>query len=141
MSDGEIPLPELIVDPQATAEVRAVAEAYLPHFLTGQRAPHDLYAWPVSTWHAATDTRTVIDAPPSQARLREVLPDLHHDDVAVHVHARGFVIQATVVATVDGAVRRLPTVLVVHVEGGRITGFDEYADSVTAKPFHEALAN
>ena len=141
MAEGGAPLPELVVDPHATAEVRAVAEAYLPHFLSGQRAPHDLYAWPVSTWHAATDTRTVIDAPPSQARLREVLPDLHHEDVAVHVHARGFVIQATVVATVDGEVRRLPTVLVVHVEDGRITRFDEYADSVSAAPFRAALTN
>lgn len=141
MPDGGTPLPDLVVDVEATAEVRAVAEAYLPYFLAGRRAPEHLYAWPVSTWHAATDTRTVIDAPPSQARLRDVLPDLHHEDVAVHVHARGFVIQATVVATVDGEVRRLPTVLVVHVAGGRITGFDEYADSVTARPFHEALAN
>jgi ketosteroid isomerase-like protein len=141
MSDREVPLPELVVDPQATAEVRAVAEAYLPHFLNGRRAPDHLYAWPVSTWHAATDTRTIIDAPPSQARLREVLPDLHHEDVAVHVHARGFVVQATVVATVDGEVRRLPTVVVVHVADGRITGFDEYADSVTAGPFREALTN
>jgi ketosteroid isomerase-like protein len=141
MTGGEGPLPDLVVDAEATAEVRAIAEAYLPHFLSGRRAPDRLYAWPVSTWHAATDTRTVIEAAPSQARLREVLPDLHHQDVAVHVHARGFVIQATVVATVDGEVRRLPTVLVVHVDGGKITGFDEYADSVSATPFREALTN
>jgi len=46
-----------------------------------------------------------------------------------------------VVATVDGEARRLPTVLVVRVQDGKITDVDEYADSVTAQTFREALAN
>ena len=133
--------PELVVDPDATASVREVAEAYLPHFLSGQRAPDDLYRWPLTTWHAATDTRTEIRHEPSQARLRAVLPDLHHEEVRVHVHARGFVIQATVVATVNDDPVRLPVAVFVHVEDGRITGFDEYADRLAARPFQELLAS
>lgn len=135
----EVAPPELVVDPEATERARAVAEEYLPYFLSGRRAPAHLYATLVSTWHAATDTSTTVDKPPSQARLREILPDLHHTDVKVHVHARGFTIQATVVATIDGQEHHANTALFVAVEDGRITGFEEYADTVQSRPFRDAL--
>ena len=117
------------------ATVQAVADRHVPAFLAGERADDALYAWPVSTWHAATDTTTKVTEPPSQARLRALVPDLHHDDVRVDVHEGGYAIRATVVGTVDGAEVRVHTAVFVTVVEGRITRFDEYADAAQAAPF------
>lgn len=123
----------------ALAAVQAVADRHVPAFLAGERADDDLYAWPVSTWHAATGTTTQISEPPSQARLRAVVPDLRHEDVRVDVHAGGYVIRATVVGTVEGAEVRVHTAVFVTVVDGRITRFDEYADAAQAAPFVDVL--
>ncbi len=129
----------VVVDPAATATVADVARRWVPAFLAGRRAPADVYAEHVVTWHAATGTETVVDGAPSQERLRALVPDLAHEDVRVDVHATGFVVRATVVGTVHGAVVRVPTALFVTVGEGRITRFEEYADSRSAAPFARLL--
>jgi ketosteroid isomerase-like protein len=78
---------------------------------------------------------------PSGARARSAIPDLHHEDVRLHVHGGGFVLQVTAVGTApDGAPIRVPSCLVVTVRDGRITRFEEYADSAAAGPVLTAVA-
>lgn len=127
------------IDPETTARVAEVARAWVGPFLAGQRAPAELYADGVVTWHAATGTTTPLGSRPSGARLRDAIADLHHEDVRLHVYADGFTLQATVVGTVSGTELRLPVVLIATVVDGRITRFEEYADSASAAPFAAAL--
>jgi uncharacterized protein len=127
------------IDPAATAVVADVARAWVGPFLAGERAPAALYAEEVTTWHAATGTTTPLGERPSGARLRDAIPDLRHEDIRLHVHADGFTLQATVVGTVSGTELRLPVVLIATVVDGRITRFEEYADSASAAPFAAAL--
>lgn len=122
-------------------DVRNVAERWLPAFLAGERADASLYADRVVTWHNIGEHETVLEAPPSAARARRAIPDLHHEDVRLHVHDGGFVLQATAVGTApDGTAIRVPSCLVVTVEDGRIARFEEYADSAAAAPIVAAIA-
>ncbi len=124
------------------AQVSAVAEKWLPAFLAGERAPSSIYAAEVIVWHNVGESVHVLDAPPSFSRARSVLPDLHHEDVNLQIHDRGFVLQVTTVGTTpDGTAVRVPACLLVTVKDGRITRFDEYADSVAAAPIVAAIEN
>jgi len=118
-------------DPARLAQVAEVARRYLPAFLAGERAPDDLYADGVTAWRNIGEVEEPLSRPPSLARARGVLPELDQQDVRVHVHDRGFVVQAVTV----GHGLRIPSVLLVTVEGGRITRFEQYADSAAAARF------
>lgn len=116
---------------------------WLPAFLDGERGPREVYADHPVTWHAATDTETPIDPEddnPSFARLREVVPDVHHEDTKVEVFDGGWVVQTVTVGTIDGERVRVPACLVVRLDdAGRIARFEEYADTASAAPFIRAL--
>jgi ketosteroid isomerase-like protein len=116
-----------------TRSVAEVAERWLPDFLAGRRAAAELYAPDVTVWHNIGDRSERLAAPPSHARAKAVLPDLHHEDVRLRVGDDHFVLQVVAVATgPEGEPVRVPSCLVVSVEKGRITRFDEYADSAAA---------
>lgn len=120
--------------------VAEVAERWLPAFLAGQRADAELYAAEVVVWHNVGDRAEPLAAPPSHARAKAVLPDLHHEDVRLRVGDDHFVLQLTAVATgPDGSPVRVPSCLVVSVESGQITRFDEYVDSSAAAAVARAL--
>lgn len=120
--------------------VAEVAERWLPAFLAGERADAELYAPEVLVWHNIGERTEPLAAPPSHARAKAVLPDLHHEDVRLRVGEDHFVFQVTAVATgADGTPVRVPTCLVVTVENGQITRFDEYADSAAAAAVAAAL--
>lgn len=128
-------------DRAGLARTRRVADRWLEPFLAGERAPADVYAASVVTWHAATDTETVVSEPPSFARLRAVVPDLRREDVRVEIFAGGIVVQATTVGTVDGTEVRVPVCLIVRLDdAGHIRRFEEYADSARAEPLVRKLA-
>lgn len=121
-------------------QARAVADRWLPAFLAGERAPADVYADRVVTWHAATDTETVVTGRPSFTRLREVVPDLHREDIRTEIFDGGLVVQTTTVGTVDGTQVRVPACLIVRLDDeGRIYRFEEYADRQAAAPFAALL--
>lgn len=123
------------------ADVLAVADVWLPAFLAGERAPASIYAREVIVWHNVGETEHHLDAPPSFARARSVILDLRHEDVQLQVHDMGFVLRITSVGTTpDGTAVRVPACLLVSVKDGRITRFDEYADSVAAAPIVAAIA-
>lgn len=55
--------------------------------------------------------------------------DLHYDEIRRDVFENGFVQQHIVCCTLpSGAEMRKPACIVVHVDGGRIIGFDQYFD-------------
>ena len=118
-------------------------DVWLPAFLDGRRGPADLYAEDVHTWHAATDAVTPIDRDaddPSFARLRRVVPDLRRGETTVGRTPTGWVLQTSLVGTVDGEEVRAHVCLVVHLDAeGRIARFDEYADREQTAPFIAAL--
>lgn len=123
-----------------TRSAAEVADAWLPAFLSGQRADPSLYAEGAVTWHNIGEHETVIVDPPSQSRARKVIPDLHHEDVTLTLTERGFVLQSVAVGTTSHGPVRVATCLVVTVEDGRITRFEEYADSAAAAPVIAAIA-
>lgn len=116
--------------------VAQVAERWLPAFLAGERADADLYAADVMVWHNVGERSEPLAAPPSHARAKATLHDLHHEDVRLLVGTDHFVLQVTAVA----AGVRVPTCLVVSVHDGQITRFDEYVDSAAAAEVTAALA-
>ena len=118
-----------------------VAQRWLPAFLAGRRADAELYADEVTVWHNIGERTERLEAEPSHARAKAVLPDLHQEDVRLRVGEGHFVLQLTAVAT-DGAGQsvRVPSCLVVTVERGKITRFDEYADSAAAEAVVRALS-
>jgi ketosteroid isomerase-like protein len=116
-----------------TLTAAEVAERWLPAFLAGERAAAELYADDVTIWHNIGERTERLEKPPSHARAKAALPDLHQEDVRLRAGHDHFVLQLTAVATgPDGARVRVPSCLVVTVEAGRITRFDEYADSAAA---------
>jgi len=119
-----------------TSPVRTVAEIaqrWLPAFLAGVRADAELYAADVTVWHNIGERSERLTAPPSHARAKAVMPDLHQEGVRLRIGTDHFVLQLTAVATApDGSAVRVPSCLVVTVENGQITRFDEYADSGAA---------
>jgi len=110
-----------------------VARQWLPAFVAGRRADESVYAPGVSTWHNVGEWEAPIRSTPSRRRRMEAGANLSVQDVQCRVFDGGFVVQAVTVGTsVGGAPVRVPTCLVVTVEQGRITRFEEYADSVAA---------
>jgi ketosteroid isomerase-like protein len=120
---------------QQLEQVRAVADRYLPAFLAGRRAAPELYGTGVTSWQNIGEVETPLDRPPSMARARARLPDLRQEDVRVAVHEGGFVLQAVTVG--EGV--RVPFCLAVTVVDGRITRFEQYADSAAARPLLDAV--
>lgn len=117
-----------------TADVRALAERWLPAFLEGRRADDDVYADGVTTWHNIGEREAEVQRTPSRTRQVAGGADLRVEDVRLHVFDGGWVLQATTVGTTaDGAPVRIPTCLVVTVRDGRIARFEEYADSRAAE--------
>jgi ketosteroid isomerase-like protein len=122
-------------------DAQAVVDQWLPAFLAGRRAEPHLYASQVVVWHNVGEREEQLTQPPSFGRLSDLLPDVRREGVRVTVGDDSFVVQATTVATLpDGTVARVPACLVVHVADGRITRFEEYADSAAAAPILAALS-
>ena len=69
---------------------RAVADAYLPAFLAGERAPAEMYAETVTVWHNIGEVERTLSEPPSYARLRDAMKELRHEDVRVLVGEDAF---------------------------------------------------
>ena len=112
----------------------AVARRWLPAFLAGQRADDDVYADGASTWHDITET-----SPRSSGRRRgpdrfTPAPTSGSRTCDSRVFDGGWILQATTVGTSAlGEPVRVPTCLVVTLRDGRITRFEEYADSRAAE--------
>ena len=110
-----------------------VAREWLPAFVAGRRADERVYAPDVSTWHNVGEWEAPIRTTPSRRRRIEAGADLSVQDVKCRIFDGGFVVQAVTVGTSgDGQAVRVPTCLVVTVVDGRITRFEEYADSAAA---------
>ena len=118
----------------STEQARALAERWLPAFLEGRRADEDVYAERVTTWHNIGERESEVQRTPSRTRQVQSGADLRVEDVRLNVFDGGWVLQATTVGTnAAGEPVRVPTCLVVTVRDGRITRFEEYADSRAAQ--------
>ncbi|PJJ56124.1 SnoaL-like protein [Mumia flava] len=117
-------------DPAGIAQAEALARRWLPAFLAGRRAPEDVYADAVSTWHNTGEWEAAIERTPSRARRVADGADLRVEDVRVRIFDGGWVVQSRTVGTnPEGEPVRIASCLVVTVRDGRIARFEEYADS------------
>ncbi|MBS4754525.1 hypothetical protein KG112_17080 [Nocardioides sp. zg-ZUI104] len=135
MSDPASPAPIVVPDPEVLAANAALAQRWLPAFLAGERADEDVYAEHVTTWHNIGERTVAVQRTPSRTRLSDGGADLRTVDVRLRVDADGWVLQATTVGTsAAGDPVRIPVCLVATVREGRITRFEEYADSAAVRP-------
>lgn len=115
-------------------ESRALAERWLPAFLEGRRADDDVYAEGVTTWHNIGEREVAVQRTPSRTRTNQAGADLHVEDVRLRVFDGGWVLQSTTTGTnAAGDEVRIPSCLVVTLRDGRISRFEEYADSRAAE--------
>ena len=128
-----------VPSPDGVAQALAVAQRWLPAFLSGQRADEELYCDGVTTWHNIGERESVVQRTPSRTRQVNSGADLRVEDARVKVFDGGWVFQGTTVGTsAAGTPVRIPTCLVVTLENGRIARFEEYADSRAAEALFAA---
>lgn len=93
-----------------------------------------LYTPDAVVWKNFDNRERSVERAFREARWEQgVLTDVSEEDLRIQVTDRGFVIQATMRATVrSGGELVLPTCVVVSLEGELIARVDEYVDSATA---------
>jgi len=129
--DVDFPIPTT----SGSAEALAVLRRWLPAFLEGRRADEDLYADRVTTWHNIGEREVEVQRTPSRTRIESGGAQLRIEGVRVRVFDGGWVLQSTTAGTsAGGEPVRIPSCLVASVEKGRITRFEEYADSAATRP-------
>lgn len=129
--DVELPTPTA----EGCTEALAVLRRWLPAFLEGRRADEELYADRVTTWHNIGEREVEVQRTPSRTRIESSGAQLRVEDVRVRVFDNGWVLQSTTVGTSSaGQPVRIPSCLVATVVDGRITRFEEYADSAATRP-------